>query len=533
MEETQEDRSAPKPESGATRYATLSDYLRTIRRHRVLIAITTVLFAAIALALSLNSPKTYQATAQVIFRDPLQGLQVLPGSQATPTESPVTRAAANAQLITRPVVNARVKKLTKSTLSLDALAATVSTQVGVQTNIVNVTASTGDAALAAKVANGYAQASKQIGTRQTQRSFKAVVKQLEDRIAEVKSRNLDPGSKNLQLGNLQNQLAQVKTVSEVSQPVQIASQAEVPGGPVSPAPKRNTVIGGLLGFVFGLIVAFIRDSLDRRIHSAQQVHEEMGLPVLGRVSNRALGHPGLAANGKTPMVESEFEAFRVLRMNLAALGDGKRAKGSVLITSGLAEEGKSTVSMTLASAAALAGQRVLLVECDLRRPVFARRMGINASPGLSDFLRGEATPQEILQTVPLSAPARPDEKGKIPKGAGEPANVSMVVISAGSPTSGPAELLVSATFDNFLEKVSRAYDLVVIDSSPLLSVVDPLEIAPKVDYVLACVRAQQTTRDQIRATRASLENLPDQPMGAVVTGIKHNDPDAYDYYYGY
>jgi capsular polysaccharide biosynthesis protein/Mrp family chromosome partitioning ATPase len=544
MDEKHADPQEPAPEGsgGEPRYATVADYLRTIRRHKLLIAVFTILFAVVAAVLSLNAPKKYEATAQVIFQDPLQGLQLLPGNQSVPTESPTTRSAANAQLITRPAVSRKVKKLTKSKLTPDALAATISTQVGVQTNIVNITATTGDPELAAKVANAYANAGRSVGAKQALKTFDSVINQLEDRIKEVQRRKLDPGNEAIQLTPLQSSLAQVRTVREVSEPVQIASRAEIPSGQISPAPKRNTVLGALLGFVFGLIAAFIRDALDRRIHSAHQVSEELGMPVLGRISEDALGHPGLVANGAAPMSESDFEAFRVLRMNLAALGDGRRAKGTVLVTSGLAEEGKSTVSMTLASAAALAGQRVLLVECDLRRPVFAKRLGIDAAPGLSDYLRGEAAPQEILQLVSLSAPASVNSAaGLLRRGkragsdsADEPdVAAKMTVIAAGTKGGGPAELLISEAFDTLLDNVSNAYDLVVIDSSPLLSVVDPLEIAPKVDTILTCVRAQQTTSDQIRATRAALENLPSRPMGAVVTGIKSGDPDAYDYYYGY
>lgn len=206
---------------------------------------------------------------------------------------------------------------------------------------------------------------------------------------------------------------------------------------------------------------------------------------------------------------------------------------TVLVTSSIPEEGKSTVSMSLASAAALAGQRVLLVECDLRRPTFPRRMGVNREPGLSDYLLGQASPQEILQMVSLTEPGAWLQENGATQEADSEAAPHLVCIAAGSPVQTPAELLVSQRFKAFLAKVSKAYDLVVLDSSPLLAVVDPLELVPQVDGVLVCVRVQQTTREQARAARASLATLPERPTGAVVTGLKRGDPDSYDYYYGY
>jgi capsular exopolysaccharide synthesis family protein len=303
--------------------------------------------------------------------------------------------------------------------------------------------------------------------------------------------------------------------------------ATPPTGTASPRPIRDTGIGLALGLVLALLAAFGRDALDRRLRSSHEVHEELGLPVLGRVSRTAFGYAGLARNGLAPMSDVDFEAFRVLRMNLAYLAKGDPVR-SVLVTSGLPEEGKSTVSAALASAAVLAGQRTLLVECDLRRPCFARRFGIQPQPGLADYLVGNANPQDILQTVELVEPVRVNGS----KGAPQPSDSAgtLVCIAAGSLVSNPAELLISERFTDFLEKVSKAYDFVVLDASPLLAVVDPMEILPRVDAAIVCVRVQQTTREQARAARVALSTLPDRPMGAVLTGMRRGDPDAYDYY---
>jgi capsular exopolysaccharide synthesis family protein len=528
-EQSPENRWDPRggAERAEMRYSSLHDYLRVIRRHKWMIALIALAGAAIALAMSLASPKTYEATSQVIFRDVLEDLIPL-GVEGNPNESPVVRSAAQAELITRQDVADQVQKELDSSLSTAELTSAIDTQVGVQTNIVKITASAGDPKLAAQLANAFASVTKDVGAKEERDRLDQVEEnQLENLKEAQKANELDfPSAREERAAEL---LSVVQTAKDVAEPVEVVRRAEIPTSQVSPAPKRNTVIGGLLGLVLGLLAAFARDVLDRRLHTPHEVHEELGLPVLGRVSVSAFGYPGLAGNGRLAMPDTDFESFRALRMNIGALGDEEGPPRSILVTSGVPEEGKSTVSMALASAAAITGQRVLLVETDLRRPIFSRRFNIPRAPGLADYLRGETSPPEILQTIELTEPSTVNG-GSLTAG---PVAGSLICITAGTPVSNPAELLVSERFRYFLEKVTKVYDLVVLDGSPLLAVVDPLEVAPRVDGVLVCVRLRQATREQLRAERAALEPLRDRPMGLVVTGIKRGEAGSYDYYYGY
>jgi Mrp family chromosome partitioning ATPase len=165
---------------------------------------------------------------------------------------------------------------------------------------------------------------------------------------------------------------------------------------------------------------------------------------------------------------------------------------------------------------------------------------------------GTAEPRDVLQTVELEEPritsnGRPGVAGSDPQTPSEPVLESagpsvgtvatpgqtvgtLVCITAGSSASHPVELLGSDRFRQFLEKVTEAYELVVIDSSPLLSVADALQIAPEVDGVVVCARISQTTRDQARAVRTALDPLPERPIGAVMTGLKRGDDEGYGYY---
>ena len=524
------------------RYSSLGDYLRVVRRRRLLIALVTLAVFAAALGRSLAQDEIYVAEAQIQFRDPLADLDLVGiGGETVPELAPNQRAAANAELVTRPEVTRRVRDRLDTSLSLAALQGAIDARVSPQTNLVILEASWGDAEFVAELANGYAVAAREVAQKDNERRLKRFKESLSERLQATKENLPAPGEPPADPGlaftiaALSQNLANVRSLEDVAEPVQIAQRATVPGSPAAPNPVRNGILGLSIGLVLGLLVAFVRDSLDRRLHSAQEVHDELEVPVLGRVGAAAFSYAGLVKNGRPVMLENDFEPFRVLRMNLAFLTSDDRPPRSVLITSPLAMEGKSTVSVSLASAAALAGQQVLLLECDLRRPSLAARLNVSRAPGLTDFLSGAVQPQEILQEVQISEPRRLNgtaQGGSAENKSRNAPTASMVCITAGKAVPNAPELLHSDRFRDMLEKLTRAYDLVILDGSPLLAVSDPLEVAPFVDGILVCVRSQQTTREQIRSAKSALGHLPERPMGAVLTGLEPGD-ESYGYYYGY
>jgi tyrosine-protein kinase len=502
--------------SDAPRYATLQDYLRVIRSHRLLIVLFALAFGAAGLLLSLTQTKLYTAEAQLSFRDPTSALTLL-GGNVLPQESPDQRAATNAALISRPQVARRVQNDLGTDLTISQLQTMVSAQVGARTNFVLLQAESRSATFAPQVANSFARQVELIGTKkfhnQVDRAIKTLTKEARGELPTIRQQTAE------------QQIAELRTLRSIAKPVEVAREAEVPTSPTSPRPKRNAVLGFIVGLAFGLLAAFGRDSLDRRLRAPHEAHEELGLPVLGRVSDAALGYTGFMHNGNFQINDPDLEAFRVLRTNLEFLKAGEPMK-SVLVTSGLPEEGKSTVATALASAAVVAGKRTLLIECDLRRPSLATRLGIEQQPGLSDYLTGRASPREVLQRVSLPEPGQ----GPNGQARGLESDHDLVVICAGTIELQPAELLASERFHDLLEKVSKVYEMVVIDTSPLLSVVDALELVPLVDVVLICVRLSQTTRDQAKAALGALSHLPERPTGLVVTGLQPGD-EYYGYYY--
>ena len=231
-----------------------------------------------------------------------------------------------------------------------------------------------------------------------------------------------------------------------------------------------------------------------------------------------------------------METFRILRTNLDYIDQGRPVK-TVLVTSPLPEEGKTTVSIGLALASALGGRRTLLVEADLHRPVHAERLGLAKSPGLTDYLVGRAEPQDVVQLKDFVDPAAAVGDGVATNGAApEARRLRLSCITAGTDSGNVGELFGSERFASFLEEVSEVYDLVVIDTAPLLAVAETSQLVPLADALLVCLRMGRTTTDQAQVGSEALERLPERPTGLVATGVTERAAGAYSYYsyaYGY
>jgi succinoglycan biosynthesis transport protein ExoP len=500
---------------GAPRYASLRDYLRVLRQQRWLILAITLACALAALGLAVREQPVYVAEASLGARDIVQEYQLI-GEDAAGATPPQQLAALTADLATRPAVADRVRRRLRLRLTVEQLQARVTARVETRTNLVVLAARASNRELAASLANAFAEEARLVARDRERKRLAAAVDELQDEVAAARKalKRQEPVS-DVRLGVALQRLSQLRSVENLIEPVELVQRAAAPRDPTSPRPVRDTVLGALLGLVLGLVLAFARDSLDRRLRSSGDVQAELDLPVLSRASEDALGKAGLAQPDGS-VEDADLESFRVLRTALQFLSPEAPPK-VVLVTSGLPEEGKSTVAASLAAAAASAGRRVLLIECDLRRPSLAKRLGVEGSPGLGDYLAGRATPAEVLRTI------------KLP-GRGDDSEATLVYLPAGDPSTRPAELLGNERSIALLRDVREVYDLVVCDTSPLLSVVDALELVPHADAVVLCMRAGRTTRDQARAVKEALARVPSRPTGIVVTGVKARDEEAYGYY---
>jgi succinoglycan biosynthesis transport protein ExoP len=480
-------------ETGETR--NLSDYLGVLRRRIRLILFVTLVAVGIAVALSLVRSKVYEASSNLQFIDPgLQAGSIL-GSGGTVDFFPQNEAGAGAARVTRQDVLKDASRALGGVPTPDQLKSDTSVTVGALNNLVTVTTKAGNAELAAKEANQLAVSTQKLTREEAIAFYKLKATSFKG-----------PAAATVR--------AKLLALAAVADPVTIIKPAEVPGSASSPKPVRDTLIAAFLGLLLGIALAFVRETLDRRATDAHEVQRRLGLPLVGYVRNESLGMVGIAKNGDGRVSEADLEAFRILRKNVDFLGMDKELK-VIAVTSPLPQEGKSTVASWYAYASALVGKRTILVECDFRRPVHASRFGFDPEPGLSDYLAGDADPQQILRTVEVRG-----------RGAEQ-----LAVIPAGGTVFQPTEMLASKRYHDFLDQLRKVYDRVVIDCAPLLPVGDTLEILPQVDGVLLCVRLRQTTLDQAASAKQILEHLPEKPTGLVVTGLtRGSDDDYYGYY---
>lgn len=205
------------------------------------------------------------------------------------------------------------------------------------------------------------------------------------------------------------------------------------------------------------------------------------------------------------------EAFRILRTNLQFTSPDRELK-TMLVTSAGPGEGKSTVAANLAAAWAQSGARVLLVSCDLRRPIIHRIFGISNTPGLTGYLAGGASVEEVIQ--PTSVPG-------------------LDLIASGPVPPNPAELLQSKAMGQFLRAVREDYDVVICDGAPVMAVTDAAVVASQTDGTILVVEAGQTPREAAIHAKELLEQAKANILGVVLNKINVRDQKNRYYYYYY
>lgn len=501
--------------SPSPRYATLRDYLRVLRRYRVLIALISLIGAAAGLIYTAGQSTTYKSTAEVNFQDPAQSQSVV-GLPANTVQSPAQVASVAAELVTNPSVMSQVRRELGTSLSVPVLTAAISAQVNVPSFLLEITATSSNPAFGQRLADTTARVLTTQDNAQVRAQYAQLAATVQNRVARLLKGGAKaaPGS---ELAFYQDELGRLQTLSSFATTATFAKPAVTKA--TAPSKTRGLLLGLVFGLLLAILVAFLRDSMDRRLRDSED-YRSVKLPVLAHIRSQALGRVVQLPDGSRRDRGVDVETFRILRRNLELL-DPQHPPKTIVVTSALAEEGKSSVAGSLAAALATAGRRTLLVEADLRRPVLAERFGVPQAPGLADYLAGAVAPHDTLRTFQFSEPSVED--GVSPWSADRPitgAPHRLVFIPSGSQTTRSAELLGSSLFKQFVEQVGQTYDVVVFDSTPLLPVSDTLEILPWIDAAVLCVREGHTTLDQVTAAKDILSRFPGCLAGIVITGIK-------------
>lgn len=517
---------------------TLRDYITVLRRRKLVIVAITLIGALAALAFSLTQENVYRAEASISIKDQEEQLGI-GGIPPTQGDFPAQTAARGAETVTSAsVLNSVIRRLDLDTTS-EELRTSITATPDKESNLVTITAEADNGRGAAELANAVAAETVNVATESLRAAYKQQAAALRAEIDQIEGLNLaelDPQEIAALTPDerqaLADQATQRRTLSEKAGAFQVLSvvaafgeiteRAFPPSDPAAPKPAQNAVLGGFLGLVIALILTAVMESLDRRLRRPEEARELLQLPVVGVVPNEAMG--GVPISG-APAAEhiAAMDTFRMLRTNIGYLNVDNPPQ-TVLVTSPVPEEGKTTAALGLAIAGAASGRRTLLIEADLHRPVHAQRLGLKSEPGLTDYLTGEASPRDVLQVREFVDPAVSRRNGT------EPAPCQLACVTAGSPTGWSAEILGSARFANFIRQVGSVYDLVVVDTAPLLAVAETSQIAPLMDAVILCVRLGRTTVEEAMAGRSGLDRLPTGNRGLVIAGVSGDSRDGYSYY---
>jgi len=306
--------------------------------------------------------------------------------------------------------------------------------------------------------------------------------------------------------------------------VSIISGALDPARPLHPKKVLNTVIGLIAGLIIGVVATFVLDNLDDSIVTSIEVENSTGVPVLGSIphfdqSPRSYGRrnqqmapvtaPAIGAWIAKQPTSQVAEAYRALRTNLLLSQPGAPPR-TLLVTSSLPTEGKSTTAYNLAACFANFGARVLALDADLRKPALHKLTNSSNERGLSNLLTSSLNPVDFIVQDP------------------EIRNLSL--LPAGPIPPNPAELLGSRTFSALLDTLSHEYDLVVIDSPPSMLVADSTIMAAMVDGVVVVLRSGVTTRPTLVRVAEGLQRNRAHLLGFVLNAV---DTKSAEYYYAY
>lgn len=499
----------------------LHDLLVALRRRIFIVLAAAVILASAALAYSLQSEKQYTATAKLLFRDPGFDQKLFGSSILAPSSDPDREAATNVSLVSLDTITQRTKEaLRGSPLTQAQIRAKVQVTAEGRSDVVSVHATDPDPAFSATLANTMARQYiefRRAADRSKITDAVSLVRRQLDALSPEQRTGADGRSANTRIEQLQV-LASLQTGN-----AELVQPAQAPRSPSSPKTIRNTFIAFVLGLLAGVVLALLRDRVDRRLRHGNDAEAILQRPILGSIpESRALHKPD---PGSLTLGGQDADAFRALRTNLRYFAIDQDVK-SMLITSSAPGDGKSTIARYLAATAAASDVRVVLLEADLRKPTLQCALPHLTNTGLTDVLAGSIPLAEAIQHVPLSVYG---QHGRRASGRAR----SLEVITAGPIPPNPTDLLESDRMLEVISQLEAAYSLVIIDSSPLTVVPDTIPIASRVSGVLVVVREGKSTSTSARHLRTQLDHLHITPLGIIVNAASLSEHGGYYGYYGY
>jgi capsular exopolysaccharide synthesis family protein len=510
----------PREESGSG-YSPLRGYVAAFRRRKWIVLLALVLAPAVAVAYSLTQPKRYEATAKVLLSN--QSLAgVLSGAGNLDVYQDPNRLAQTQLEIARvpTLANRVIRETGLEGATAETFLDDSQVVAGRNADILEFRVEAGLPAIAERLATAYAVEFTKYRRELETAAFTHAERGVQRRLRQLKA----SGEKDSRLyESLLERDEQLRTLATLGTSNAVLLRSADEATQVQPRPVRNGILAGVLGLLLGLMAAGIAEALDTRTRSSDEIAEVLQLPFLGRLpkpARRRRNRPALAmlASPAGP----EAEAFRIFRANVDFLLKSADRR-TIMVTSALGVEGKSTTLANLAVALALAGRHVVAVDLDLRRPSLGRLFGLPDSPGATEVASGSAMLEDALLPVPLStqpsANGRRAERGRVE------------VLPAGACPPDPGEFVARESVSDLLHRLRSRADIVLVDTPPLLNVGDAVTLSAAVDGVLLVVRPNVARRDELGELRRVLSSAQADTLGFVLTGSRAAEMPGYGSYY--
>jgi polysaccharide biosynthesis transport protein len=520
-------------EAFSNRPTTVADYLAIVRRRKWIVLLPPIAAAIAAYLLSTGQSPLYQASADVLVNraSVVTALTGVDLSGGDPTRYLTTQASiARDPVLAKRVADAsgipgmtagRVLSESRVTPSADS-------------DVVTITVKDPDQAAATRLANTYATEFTEFTKERGTQSVNDALSSLQ---ARMKSLAAHGQAGSALYGSLLDQQGRLATIGRLMAGVASVLQPAAGAGKVRPRPQRNAIVGFLFGGVVGLGLAFLAEALDRRVRDEHEIEASLGLPLLARIP----APPGALQKRNDLVMLREpsgahAETFRKLRTSIEFVNpDG--AVRTIVVTSAMEQEGKSTTIANLAVALGRGGRRVVVVDLDLRRPYLSSLFHVGGRPGITDVALKHASLTDALRPIGLATGIQEASlNGQGPAQNGRTATEGRLqFLPAGTLPPSAGEMLQDPRLLAVLDDLATRFDLVLIDAPPLLAFGDTMMLSSHVDGIFAITRMGRVQRPILHEFGRQLKNCQARLLGYVLTGVEHSESyrymyEAYEYY---
>jgi polysaccharide biosynthesis transport protein len=549
------------------RPGTLADYLAVIRRRKWIVIGLPVVAAVTAFVIAQGQSPRYRATAQVLV-DRSNVASSITSIDPTAVYDRTSYLATVAEIARSPALAARVASASHlNGVSAGQLLGHLGVSADPNADVLYVSVSSPDPAPAVQLANTYATQFGEYKAELDTRKIDAALSTLGTRTKALLAKG---GANSPAVITLQQEQTQLETVRTLLANNITVLQPATSASKVSPRPKHTALLGLLLGGILGLALAFGVEAIDRRTRSEKEIEALLGVPLLARLP-RPARH--LRDRSRLAMIFEpalpDAELFRKLKTSLDFLSLDRPIR-TIMITSAVPREGKSTTAANLAVAFARSGRRVALVDLDLRQPLIHSFFYPEVGYGVSDVVAGDRnlagalrpyflpvgkTPSEGVSATngrsgrsarPAPAAARaggresilnarsPRSSTAVAPAGGKESILNVLTAGTMAPMGGDAlaDLLESGRLGGVLDELGEQYEVILADTPPLLAVGDALALTTKVDAIVLVLHSG-IERPLVEELGRQLRNSQAPVLGFVLTGVSATDAYGYGYGYGY